>query len=278
MIRNGTRSSLHVINKMNLPLIDCGVNFGSKHYSLDKLNRLLQNAGSKQVTHVLSISNSIPEVRQNILNYQHLQASPVKYLYTAGVHPHNAKNFERESSVEFLEECLQSPQCVAVGECGLDYNRMFSPKEDQIKAFEAQIEIAKRCNKQLYLHCRDAFDDFIHILRLHNYFNGLVHCFTGNLEQALAFTSLGFQIGITGWLLDKRRNHDLVEAIQDPRITLEMIVVETDAPFLSIQKNRKSVPEDTLHIIERISELKKIPFEECSQVIYQNSLRLLGLY
>jgi TatD DNase family protein len=202
---------------------------------------------------------------------------PVRYFYTAGVHPHNAKDFDPIEHGRYLEECLQHSECVAVGECGLDYNRMFSSRESQRAAFAFQIEIAKRFNKRLYLHCRDAFEDFMEILQEHKYYHGIVHCFTGTLEQALAFTSLGFQIGITGWLVDKRRNHDLLHALQDPRITIDMLVVETDAPFLSIERKRKSLPEDTEQILRKVAEIKNIPFEECSRRIYENSLHLLGL-
>lgn len=85
-----------------------------------------------------------------------------------------------------------------------------------------------------------------------------MHCFTGNIEQALEFTRLGFKLGITGWLLDKRRNADLIKVIENPDIKLEMLIVETDAPFMAIRPKKFSLPEDTAIIVKRIAELKEI--------------------
>lgn len=266
----------------HFPLIDCGVNYGSKHYNVESITKILNTAHQeKNITHILSISNSLPETRTNIYHREQLSSlTPVEYYYTAGIHPHNAKSFQKEQDLHFLEDIIHRDpsRCVAIGECGLDYNRMFSTKEQQIEAFECQILLAKKYHKQLYLHCRDAFDDFIELLRKHEYYHGIVHCFTGDIDQAIAFTSLGFKLGITGWLLDKRRNHDLLHAIQDPRITIEMLVVETDSPFLSIKRSRKSIPQDTSVIVEKIAELKNIPLEICSEVIYRNSLNLLMIH
>lgn len=124
------------------------------------------------------------------------------------------------------------------------------------------------------MHCRDAHEKLVAILKKHEYYNGLVHCFTGNLDQAIELTSLGLRLGITGWLLDKRRNQDLVEAIKDERITLDMLVVETDAPWLCIRRTKKkkeSVPADTRYIVEEIAKLKNIDIVLCGETIYKNS-------
>jgi TatD DNase family protein len=263
---------------MSFNIIDFGVNYG-KNLTEDKLIHTLNKAADEGVTHVVSISNSLAEIQRNINNHAVLKDNiNLKYYFTAGVHPHNGKELKAHK-LEVIENCFRdhSPVCFAVGECGLDYNRMFSPKEDQIHAFHLQIELAKRLNKPLYLHCRDAFDDFIAILHQHSYYNGLIHCFTGNLDQALQFTNLGFKLGITGWLLDKRRNHELIGAISDPRITVDMLIAETDAPYLSIDRKRKARPEDVRVIIERIAQLKGIEKDLCAETIYQNSLKLLGI-
>lgn len=131
---------------------------------------------------------------------------------------------------------------------------MFSSKEIQLKVFGIFIDLAKKYNEPLYLHCRDAYDDFVNLLKEKNYFKGLVHCFTGNINQALELTQLGFKLGITGWLLDKRRNIDLVNVIKDERITLDMLVVETDAPFMAIKPAKESVSSDTAYIVEKLQK------------------------
>lgn len=251
--------------------IDFGVNFANnKRYPKDTLKTLLNNSWNGGVESVVCISNSIKESKLNLL----LEKEHSMLYFTLGVHPHNAKDF-KESDVKFIEDNITNPKCFGVGECGLDYNRMFSPREKQIEVFEFQIDIAKKFNTNLYLHCRDAYDDFIRILRKKNYYKGIVHCFTGTLAQALELTGLGFKIGITGWIFDNRRNQDLVKVIKDSRIKLEMLVVETDAPFMAIYPAKESTPVDTGLIVEEIARLKNIDYVECGKIIYQNSKSIL---
>jgi len=83
---------------------------------------------------------------------------------------------------------------------------MFSDPAKQKEVFSLQIDLAKKHNKNLYLHCRDAYDDFIGLLKTRGYYKGLIHCFTGNITQALELVGLGFKLGITGWIFDSRRN------------------------------------------------------------------------
>lgn len=251
--------------------VDFGVNFANpSRYSKSKLDQLIEESYEQGVDKLVSISNSIKESKLNL----ELASTYENFHFTLGIHPHNAKLFKK-SDIAFLEANLSNPKCFGVGECGLDYNRMFSPKEKQLEVFGLQIDLASKYNLPLYLHCRDAWDDFIGLLKEKNYFNGLVHCFTGNLSQALELTSLGFKLGITGWIFDTRRNKDLVHAIKNKKITLDMLVVETDAPFMPIKPAKESVPADTGYIIEEIARLKQIDVIECGKQIYSNSLKML---
>jgi TatD DNase family protein len=153
---------------------------------------------------------------------------------------------------------------------------MFSPKEIQLKVFGLQIDIASKYNLPLYLYCRDARDDFIRLLNEKNYFNGLVHCFTGNLSRALELTGLGFKLGITGWIFDSIRNKDLVNVIKNKKIILDMLVVEIDAPFMPIKPAKDSVLSDTGYIVEEIARLKQMDVIECGKQIYSNSIHMLN--
>jgi TatD DNase family protein len=249
--------------------IDSGVNFAGKTYNSAKVKKILEM--SKCVTNVISISNSLKEIPIN----KQLSLENESLYYTAGVHPHDAKSVNTLADLEIIRWYLTDPKCVAVGECGLDYNRMFSPKEKQIKIFKQQIEIARETNKPLYLHCRDAFDDFYSILKSSNYHNGLIHCFTGNKHQAELFIELGFSVGITGWLLDTRRNSDLYEAIKS--IPIHSIVVETDAPWLSIKKGRTSHPLDTGAIVNEIAKIKQIDAIKLGHQIHANTKKLFNI-
>ncbi len=252
--------------------IDFWVNFANtKRYPEAKLAQLLNDSYNQGVDKVVSISNSIREARINIeLGVKY----PMLY-YTLGIHPHDAKSY-RTGDIEFIEQNLTNDKCFGVGECGLDYSRMFSPKEKQLEVFGLQIDLAKKTDSNLYLHCRDAYDDFIQILKEKNYYKGLVHCFTGNIDQALELTGLGFKLGITGWILDSRRNKDLVRVVRDSRITLDMLVVETDAPYMPIHPAKESVPADTGLIVEEIARLKKIDFIECGKQIKLNAEKFLN--
>lgn len=248
--------------------IDFGCNYGD--LSDDKLKKILDE--STDTTHIISISNCINECLKNLK----LIEKDDRVYFTLGIHPHHALEFN-DSDIDFLEKHVTHSKCFGIGECGLDYNRNMSPKDKQIYVFEKQIELAKRMNINLYLHCRDAFPDFIEIIKKHQYYKGIVHCFTGTIEQALEFTNLGFKLGITGWLLDSRRNADLVKAVQDDRIKLDMLIVETDAPYMSIKPKKHSSPSDIKTIIKTIAKLKDIDENECGITLYKVASKFLGI-
>lgn len=218
------------------PVIDFGVNYAGHRYTHEQILERVENSSLNGVDKIVSISNNIDECIRNIQLSQN-----IKQLYfTLGVHPHNAKKFKK-SDLLFLEKQLSNKKCFGLGEIGLDFNRNYSSKSEQIYAFKNQLLLAKNKGVKVYLHCRDAYKEFIQIIKEINYYNGIVHCFTGTLEQALELTLLGFKLGITGWLLDKRRNASLVEVIQNEQITLEMLLVETDAPFMCPVKKKKRI-------------------------------------
>jgi len=247
--------------------IDFGCNYGD--LSDDMLKKVFDE--SPDTTHIVSISNCMNECTKNL----ELSEKDDRVYFTLGIHPHHASEFKDDDLV-FLEKHLSRPKCFGIGECGLDFFRNFTPKDDQIYAFEKQIELAKRLNKNLYLHCRDAYPDFIAIIKKHQYYKGIVHCFTGNIDQALEFTGLGFKLGITGWLLDNRRNADLVKVVQDERIKLTMLIVETDAPYMAIRPKRKSSPADIKTIVKTIAKLKNMDEKECGIQLYDTSSKFMN--
>ena len=149
---------------------------------------------------------------------------------TAGVHPHNAKDWNDKTLAQLKE--LSGGGVRAIGECGLDYNRNFSPQDAQRKCFEDQLKLAARIGKPVFLHERDAFDDFFAILK--NYRADLpgavVHCFTGGLRELTAYLSIDCYIGITGWICDERRGRHLIPLLS--AIPADRLLLETDAPYL----------------------------------------------
>jgi TatD DNase family protein len=159
------------------------------------------------------------------------RAHPGRLFATAGVHPHHASELTPDS-LSVLEEFARQPEVVAAGECGLDYFRDFSPRPVQQEAFHRQLELAARVGKPVFLHQRDAHEDFLAILKEHRQtlVGGVTHCFTGVGNEMMAYLELGFAIGITGWICDERRGAHLVPLM--PAIPADRLLLETDGPYL----------------------------------------------
>ncbi len=181
-------------------------------------------------------------------------AHPALLSSTAGVHPHHARSFDAAVRAQ-LGELLALPQVVAVGECGLDYCRNFSPPEAQRAAFAAQLEMAVAARKPVFLHQRDAHGDFVAILKdfRAGLSGGVAHCFTGGRSELEDYLALDLAIGVTGWVSDERRGQSLREAV--PHIPAERLMVETDAPYLLPRdlkpppKSRRNEPCYLPHIV-----------------------------
>jgi TatD DNase family protein len=156
---------------------------------------------------------------------------PGELFATAGVHPHRASNFDDDTE-RLLRELSQQPGVVAVGETGLDYFRDFSPRDVQRDVFQKQLQIGIDTGLPLFLHMRDAHEDFHAILQevRDRLSHVVVHCFTGNREELHGYLDLDCHIGITGWICDERRGSHMKEFLKD--IPLNRLMVETDAPYL----------------------------------------------
>jgi len=201
---------------------------------------------------------------------------------TAGVHPHNAKNWN-DKTLARLEE-LSGSGIRAVGECGLDYNRNFSPQDAQRKCFEDQLKLAASIGKPVFLHERDAFDDFFSILK--NYRAGLpgavVHCFTGGTRELEAYLSIDCYIGITGWVCDERRGGNLVPLLK--HIPADRLLLETDAPYLLPRslprsargKSGRNEPYFLPHIAASVAEILGKSLEQIATETSANAERLFG--
>ncbi len=158
---------------------------------------------------------------------------------TAGVHPHHAEEVTSQT-LSVLSELHGAGRVVAVGECGLDYFRDFSPRPAQRRAFEKQLELAVECGKPVFLHQRDAHDDFVAIFREFRpqLAGAVVHCFTDTREAMLEYLEMDCHIGITGWICDERRGRHLKDFVHE--IPADRLMLETDAPYL---KPRNMTPK-----------------------------------
>ncbi len=208
------------------PLIDIGINLTHDSYEADR-DEVIERARAAGVTQLIVTGSSLASTRKAIAL---AQQRPQQLFATAGVHPHHAAELTAEHAGELLQLARQ-PEVVAVGECGLDYFRNFSPPAAQRRAFHAQLELAAGVGKPVFLHQRDAHADFIAILREHAaQWRGVAHCFTGSGEELGAYLELGLAIGITGWICDERRGAHLAALM--PRIPAQRLLLETDGPYL----------------------------------------------
>ena len=200
--------------------------------------------------------------------------------YTIGVHPHNAKDVTPHH-FEQLKLLAQQEGCVAVGECGLDFNRDFSPRPTQIRVFEAQLAIAQEIGLPVYLHERDAFEQQLALLRRYmpSLKGGIAHCFTGNAEQVQQYLALGLYIGITGWVCDDKRGQDLRDAVAN--IPLNKLILETDAPYLFPKtlrpRKRNNEPAFLPHIANQLGEYLKLETDKLRNCSYANACELFSL-
>ena len=201
---------------------------------------------------------------------------PNTLFSTSGVHPHDAKTCN-EDTISELEKTAELDCVVAIGECGLDYNRNFSPQDVQRKWFEAQVELAERTDLPLFLHEREAHEDLYNILKKHDSVieKSVVHCFTGTKEEAQNYIDLGCYIGVTGWICDMKRGKNLQEAVTV--IPPEKLMIETDAPFL-IPKNfdkkpkkNRNEPKYLPHILNSIAFYMGIDGEELAGQVTKNT-------
>jgi TatD DNase family protein len=183
---------------------------------------------------------------------------------TAGVHPHDASHWGPTTS-DTLQALAATHEVVALGETGLDFFRDFSPRPQQIQAFEAQLALAADLEMPVFLHERGAFKQFIEIIREYRsrLSAAVVHCFTGSAEQLAAYLDLDLHIGITGWICDERRGLHLRDLL--PQISLDRLMLETDAPYLLPRtlrpkpKERRNEPAFLPHIVDTVASCLKLP-------------------
>jgi TatD DNase family protein len=218
-------------------LIDIGVNLTGKQFKSD-LDQVIDRAVQAGVEMMVVTGTSLYGSRSAL---ELAKKRPGLLYATAGVHPHDAKSCD-DDTVRVLRELAAHDAVVAIGECGLDYNRDFSPRPVQDRWFEAQVELAAELKMPLFLHERDAHVRFLEILkpRRDRLVGACVHCFTGTEAELRAYLDLDLHIGITGWIADERRGahlYELVKMIPDDRL-----MIETDAPYL-LPRNMSKKPK-----------------------------------
>ncbi len=258
-----------------LTLIDIGANLTHTAFR-DDLPAVVERARQAGVAQIVVTGTAVDEslAATRIAEEFGLHA-------TAGVHPHHARDCGPHT-IQALRELAAFPRVVAIGECGLDFNRNYSPHPDQEKWFVAQLELGIELGKPLFLHSRDAHPRFAEILRAYGPEKAVAHCFTGEKEELHAYLDLGLYIGITGWICDERRGRHLVELVRD--IPRERLLLETDSPYLTPRdlrpqpRARRNEPAFLPHVLKAVARaLGRAPDEVAAETT-RNALRFFGLH
>ncbi len=244
-------------------LIDIGANLTHKAFAAD-LEHVIDRARNAGVVTIVVTGTSVAASREAAA----LASARAPTLYaTAGVHPHDASSFS-EHTVGELRALAAEPAVRALGECGLDYNRNFSPRAAQLHAFEAQLALAAELALPVFLHDREAQDDMLALLRRYRDRIGgaVVHCFTGERAELHAYLDLDLHIGITGWICDERRGLHLRELVAD--IPADRLMLETDAPYLLPRSlkpapaNRRNEPAFLPAVLEAVAACTGRPADQ----------------
>lgn len=236
----------------------CHLDFPDYNNDREELIREIE----EKLEFVINVSASLES------NNKTIDLTKNKNIYgTLGLHPHDSKDYKK--AVEIIKDNINKEKIVAIGEIGLDYYKNYSPKEIQIKAFEAQLEIAQEYKKPVVIHSRDALDDVLSIIKNFKIKNILFHCFTGTKEDAKKILDIGAYISFSGIITFKKNS--LVDVVEYAPI--DKILTETDSPFLAPDpyRGKRNLPLYVEYVGIKICSIKKIEVEKAKKIIYENT-------
>ncbi|XTZ38394.1 3'-5' ssDNA/RNA exonuclease TatD [Salmonella enterica] len=258
-------------------MFDIGVNLTSSQFAKDRDEVVIraQHAGVAGMLITGTNLHESQQAQQLAQRYRHCWS-------TAGVHPHDSSNWCDETSYT-IRALASLPQVVAIGECGLDFNRNFSTPQEQEHAFAAQLALAAELGMPVFLHCRDAHLRFLELLDpwLDKLPGAVLHCFTGSRQEAQACLDRGLYLGITGWICDERRGQALRELV--PFIPLDRLLIETDAPYLLPRDlmpkpaSRRNEPALLGHILAAVASRRNEDAQWLGTMTDNNVKRLFGI-
>lgn len=240
------------------------------------LSEVLERAEQSQIEKMVTVSVDEKSWESN----RKLAEAHSHVWYSLGLHPHEAKDW-LECKPRFLnayETAQKNHKCVALGEMGLDFYYNHSDRDVQLMCFEEQLTLAKQWNLPVIIHCRDAFKDTYELLRKVGLGpkGGVMHCFTGNKEQAKEAVDLGLMISFSG-IVTFKTAQDLKEAAKS--LSLSQMVIETDCPFLAPVPFRGKPNEPSLlpETAKVLADLKGVALEEIRERTSENASKLFSI-
>ena len=256
-------------------LFDSHCHLDDKSYDNDR-NDVIRRAAQENMIGMMIVGIDL-ETSQKAIDI----ASHHNHVITSvGIHPHDARHCD-ENVLTRLVELANTHDCVrAWGETGLDFNRMFSPVQDQEACFTKQLYLAGELDLPLIFHERDSDGRFYEILKSEGPAarKGVVHCFSGTREEMFKYLDLGYYIGITGILTIQQRGEYLRSIV--PRIPQDRILIETDAPYLTPapikNKIQRNEPGFVRLVMERLAQVRQEDIEELSAAVCANTQKFYG--
>ena len=238
------------------------------------LNETIDRANKDGIKYMLTISTedkSFEQILKIVNGYKSVYG-------TYGIHPHEAKSHQHIKSIDIINKVNQNKKIIGVGETGLDFYYNHSEKKDQINSFEEHISAAQEKNLPLIVHTRSAEKETLQILEKHSKKKEtkiLIHCFTGTREFAFKLIDLGAYISASG-VVTFKKSFDLAKTFKD--LPNEKILVETDAPYLAPVplRGKPNEPSYIVHTVKFLSDLKKLSFNDFSNITTNNFLNLFG--
>ncbi|NLC77566.1 MAG: TatD family hydrolase [Clostridia bacterium] len=255
-----------------MEFIDSHVHLMDRKYNQD-LPQVLANARAAGVSAMVNIGYDLDSSRRAVA-----MAKEEDDLYAVvGIHPHDAVTCTPEALAE-LEQLAGEQKVVAIGEMGLDYYRNLSPKDAQQQSFRDQLRLAKKLNKPIVIHDRDAHGDVMDILREEKIpeAGGVLHCYSGSWEMARQAMKMGLYISIAGPVTfnNARRLQDIAKLMP-----LSHLLIETDCPYLTPEpyRGRRNEPAYVVEVAKMIASVKGVPLEEVARATTMNAKRLFGI-
>ena len=259
-----------------MSLIDIGANLTDKTFQTD-LDDVLVRAKRAKVNHIVVTGTDLEHSQRAV----EMCGRHAGYLSsTAGIHPHNASSVKKKT-IQQLTRIARNECVVAIGETGLDYFRNFSPRLDQITAFESQLQLALELKLPAFIHDRDSNGELLSILQNFPNLSAVIHCFTGSVSLLHDYLDLGLYIGITGWICDERRGMELYQCVHS--IPDDRLLIETDSPYLIPRsmrprpRSRRNEPAFLEHVCVKLAAARGQSIEHIQQVTEENAKTLFGL-
>jgi TatD DNase family protein len=241
-----------------------------KSFDADR-DEVLARARAAGVTRLIVVGTDLETSRAA----RALAAAELELYPTAGIHPHDASAID-DAARAVIEALCALPECVGVGETGLDFFKEFSPRKDQIEGFAWQLDLALRLEKPVVVHCRDAWEETARLIAEFPGVRGVMHCYTYGPDELAPFLEAGFMISFSGVVTHPRTETNRAAAAVVPE---DRLLVETDCPYLAPQgqRGRRNEPAYVRAVVDELARVRGVAPEAIAHATSANAARLFGL-